>query len=254
MKNKTLGNLSTVLMVGGVIGVIATSVSVAIASPKAKKRLQTAEDNKDDELTNWETVKTLAPIYGPSIALGAATIGCIIGSNLANNKQLASLSATLAVGGRYIHRYKDKVKEMFGNEVDEKIDEEIKVEHPEDSYFSYESWCQLLENSSENNPGTPMLFYDLASGTFFEKTLEQVLLAEYHLNRNYILGGEATLNDWWFYLGLDTTEAGNNLVWTPLEAGDEWIDFGHKRKKTDDGREYYEIEIVTEPYNLDELP
>lgn len=250
MKNKTLRNMPTVLMVGGVIGVIATSVAVAIASPKAKERLQYEEDNKDEDLTKWETVKTLVPVYGLSVILGVATIGCIVGSNFANKKQIASLSAALAVGGRYVHRYKDKVKELFGDEMDQTIDEEIKVEHPDDTVFTYESWSQILDNSSENNPGTPMLFYDLASGTFFEKTLEQVLLAEYHLNRNYILEGEATLNDWRFYLGLDTTETGNNLVWTQLDEGDEWIDFGHKRKTTDDGREYYEIEIITEPYDI----
>mgnify|MGYP005802315235 FL=1 len=99
-----------------------------------------------------------------------------------------------------------------------------------------------------------MLFYEVQSGTCVEKTLEQVLLAEYHLNRNYILNGEVTLNDWYEYLGLDKTDTGDAAIWTPMDLGDEWIDCKHKKKTTSDGRVYYEISLVTEPYYIDMLP
>lgn len=254
MKNKTLGNMSTVLMIGSVMGVIATSISAAMTAPKANEKLRVAENNKEDDLTTLDTVKVLLPAYAPSIILGASTIACIIGSNVANKKQLASLSAAVAVGGKYVHQYKGKIREMFGSELDRTIDDEIKVEHPEDTIFTYDEWMGYLDNSSDDNPGTPMLFYDVASGIYFEKTLEQVLLSEYHLNRDYVLNGEVTMDDWWFYLGLDVPKSGNDVIWTPMDADEYWIDFAHVKRKTEEGAYYYEINIITEPYNIDMAP
>ena len=41
----------------------------------------------------------------------------------------------------------------------------------------------------EESSGKPVLWYEEYSKRFFRASLEQVLAAEYHVNRNYILGG-----------------------------------------------------------------
>ena len=43
-------------------------------------------------------------------------------------------------------------------------------------------------------------------------SLEQVLMAEYHLNRNYILRGEAVINELYEFLGLEPTDWGGLLI------------------------------------------
>lgn len=256
MKHK--GTVSIILTVISVFGFGATCYAVAKHTPDALERIKTAEDNKKDDLTMVEKVKAAAPAYASSAVLGVSTIACIVGSTILDKREQASLSSAIAFGSNYIHKYKGKIKELFGEELDKKVEESVDIEKPEDYNFTYDDQYDFAsyQNASEDNPGTPMLFYDLSSGTFFEKTLEQVLLAEYFLNRDYILAGEVTLNDWYNYIGLKDhmDELYNNLVWTPLEEGDEWIDFSHRHRVTDDGREYYEIEIITEPHHLDETP
>lgn len=259
MKHK--GTVSIILTAVSAVGFLATCIAVAKATPKAMERIKTAEEDKDNTLTTMEKVKAAAPAYASSVVIGASTMACMVGSTILDRKEQASLSSAIAFGSTYINKYKGKIKEFFGEEmekkVEEKVESEIEVEKPEEYNFSYEDLYGFgaYQNASEDNPGTPYLFYDLSSGTFFEKTIEQVLLAEYFLNRDYALGGEVTLNDWYNYLGLRDLmdELYNNLVWAPLEEGDEWIDFSHRHKVTDDGRDYYEIEIISEPHHLDEM-
>lgn len=253
MKQKT-GAMSIVLTALSGVAFIGTCVLVAKATPPALERIQKAEEEKGEELTKMEKVKAAAPAYIPSAILGASAIICMAGSTALDKKHQASLSSAIALGNNYAQKYKGKVKELFGVETEKEISESIDIQKPVDNTFPYESWCTMCFNESEDNPGTPMLFYEVQSGTFFEKTLEQVLLAEYHLNRNYILNGEVTLNDWYEYLGLDKTDTGDAAIWTPMDLGDEWIDFNHKKKTTSDGRVYYEISLVTEPYYIDMLP
>lgn len=256
MKHK--GTVSIILTAVSAVGFVVTCVAVAKATPKAMDRIRTAEDQTEKDLTTMEKVKAAAPAYFPSVVLGVSTLSCMIGSTILDKKEQASLSSAIAFGSNYMHKYKGKIKELFGVELDQKVEKEIDIQKPEDYNFVYDDLYDFAsyQNASEDNPGTPMLFYDLSSGTFFEKTLEQVLLAEYFLNRDYILSGEVTLNDWYNYIGLrdHMDELYNNLVWAPLEDGDEWIDFSHRHKITDDGREYYEIEIITEPHHMDEMP
>ena len=248
------GTVSIILTAISGVSFVATCILVAKETPTAMERLQKVREEKGEALTKVELVKAVAPAYAPAAALGVASLSCMVGSTVLDKKTQASLSSAIAVGTEYAKKYKGKVTELFGMETEKEIEKSIDIQYPEDSTFPYESWCTMCFNESENNPGTPMLFYEVQSGTFFEKTLEQVLLAEYHLNRNYILNGEVTLNDWYRYLGLDVTDTGDEAIWTPLDLGDEWIDFNHKKKTDSNGRTYYEISIVTEPYYIDMLP
>lgn len=48
-----------------------------------------------------------------------------------------------------------------------------------------------------------VLFYDGYSQRYFESKISQVLQAEYHLNRNFAIGADVTLNDFYLFLGID---------------------------------------------------
>lgn len=73
-------------------------------------------------------------------------------------------------------------------------------------------------------------------------------MAEYHLNRNYVLRGYAVLNEFYDFLGLENTDYGADLGW--IADGDDgifWIDFNHRKVVMDDGLECYIIECMYEP-------
>lgn len=110
------------------------------------------------------------------------------------------------------------------------------------AYFSMD--CDL---SIEDNDGSEKLFYDEFSNRYFEVTIEQVISAEYHLNRNYTLRGYSVLNELYEFLGLETTDNGSVLGWMPTDEGEYWIDFNHRKVVMDDGLECYIIEMPFEP-------
>lgn len=67
-------NASTILTGLASIGVVTTAVMAVKATPKALRLLEEAEQEKGEELTKWEKVKTAGSSYIPSVIVGTATI------------------------------------------------------------------------------------------------------------------------------------------------------------------------------------
>ena len=68
------------------------------------------------------------------------------------------------------------------------------------------------------------LFYDSFSKRYFQATISQVLQAEYHINRNMVLGAFVTLNDFYDFLGISHVEGGDVVGWLMFDSM-YWIDF-----------------------------
>ena len=180
-------NASTILTCLGGVGVVATTITAVKATPKALRLIEEAEQKKGERLTKWEKVKTAGPTYIPTVGLGISTLVCVFGSQILNKKQQAALMSAYALVDQSYKDYRRKLKELYGEEVDQEVREAIAIEKAEDvgvrgSYLGTN--CDL---SLEESNGEPQVFYDEHSGRYFESTIEQVLTAEYHLNRNYIL-------------------------------------------------------------------
>ena len=104
-------NSATILSFVAVAGVVATAITSANATPKAVRALDTAKLNKgEEELTKIEKVKTVLPVYLPTIITGAATVVCILGSNVLNQRTQASLSSAYAIVDQSYRDYRNKVR------------------------------------------------------------------------------------------------------------------------------------------------
>lgn len=207
----------------GCIGVIATTIMAIQSTPKALELLEDAEKEKGEDLSKWEIIKTTGPAYFPVIIAGIATVGCIAGAVILSEKQQASLISAYGLLNESYMKYQRKVIEAYGEEAHTEI---LKA---------------IAEDFSE-----PKLFYEEFSGRYFEAPLEQVLLAEYHVNRNMTLGALILLNDFYEFLGLERTEYGGEVGWY---VNDDyiWIDFNHRKVVMDDGLECYIIEALFPP-------
>lgn len=232
---------STILAITSVVGVVATSVTTAKATLKASKILKDAEEKK--ELTNAEKIKIAAPSYIFPIVLGASTIACIFGANILNKRQQTALVSAYALLDNSYKRYKNKVKELYGEEVHNNVIDSIAKEDVKDVYINAPGVISNYHNQLEDEDMTEnRLFYDEFSGRYFETSIEKVLLAEYHLNRNFILRGCAPLNEFYEFLGLEPTDYGDVLGWTVYEEI-FWIDFNHRKAIIGDDLECYIIEM-----------
>ena len=151
---------STLLTCLGAVGVVATSILVAKATPKAKLELKKAEVEKGEKLTKIEIVKAAGPSYIPSIIMGASTIGCIFGANILNKKVQASMASAYALLDRSFKEYVGKVKELYGEDADFRVRHEV----ASDKYEEYEEL-----------PDGEMLFFDYNSMQYFVSTIDQVI-------------------------------------------------------------------------------
>lgn len=235
-------NSSTILTCIGAAGVIATAVLTGRATIKAV-RIADGMDrfDLDEGKTIYppqkEIVKAVWKEYIPAAATGLATIALIFGANALNKKQQATLVSAYALLDQTYREYKNKVKEVLGEESAGKVEDTIAREK-----------CKASQIVPK---GDNLLFFDPFYGEPFERTMLEVQDAEYRLNQKFAIEGEATLNDFYEFLGLNPIVTGNYIGWTQEASFDnynyQWIEFEHIPKEGDDGMVYYMIEMPWPP-------
>lgn len=230
-------NASTILTCIGGVGVIVTSVLAVKATPKAMQLLEEAKEEKEEDLTKLEVVKVVGPAYIPSVLVGASTIACIFGANILNKRKQAAIMSAYALIDNSYKEYKKKVVELYGEDADEEVREEV----AKDRYKATD-----IEYSGEQQ-----LFYDEFSGRYFESTMEKVIRAEYEINRKISLWGAAFLNEFYEELGIPQVDYGEHLGWSSGGLMDytwsDWLDFHHSKTLIDDDLECYIITMGVEP-------
>lgn len=230
-------NASTILTCIGGAGVVGTAIMAVKATPKALERIETAEEIKGEKLTKMEAVKVAGPVYIPTVITGVATIACVFGANVLNQKKQAALMSAYALLDNSYKEYRNKVAELYGDDANSKVKNEIAKDH-------------LKDAKASGDPET-RLFYDEYSERYFESTIEKVLQAEYDLNRMISIDYGVYLNEFYELLGIDTVDYGNYMGWSTYELLDCqwncWIEFEHRKVILDDGLECTIIGLRTEP-------
>lgn len=229
----------TILTCVSAVGVVATAVLTAKATPKALKCVKAAKEAKNSEtgenLTRMETIGACWRCYVPAAVTGIATIGCIFGVNVLNRRQQASLASAYALVNRQFRDYKGKVKELYGQEAHEKVMSALAAEKSTKPPIYAGTMIGTSSLDFEGANEEERLFYDSFSERYFQATISQVLQAEYHLNRNFSLsGGFITLNEFYKMLGIQGIPDGDDLGWM-VSDGLYWVDFDHTRALVDDG-------------------
>lgn len=236
----------TVLSCAGAAGVVGTSVLAVKATPKALRKIRADSrnaHNDPDAYTKLEAIQSAWIYYIPSVVMGAATMICIFGANILNKHQQAAITSAYALLNDAYQDYKDKLKELYGEDAHRKIMEAIAVEKADDMYIASTG---LLGGSSldfaEHDPEDNQLFYDSFSKRYFESSINRVIQAEYYLNRDFAIGGYRSVNDFYEFLGIEPISGGDEIGWD-ISSGLSWIDFDHYKTVLDDGLEVCVIDM-----------
>lgn len=242
----------TILICVSAVGVVATAVLAAKAAPKAKLLLEQAEAEKGEELTNLEKVRTAGRVYIPAAVTGVLTITCMFSANTLSRKSQAALSSAYVLLDQSFRRYQGKVKELFGEDAHKRVVNEIMAEDVENVSVTAQGgfFNSSLDFGVDNE--VTRRFYDSFSGRAFNSTIEKVIQAEYHLNRNFCIHGAASVSEFYEFLGLpDESEVNKAIGW---DCADElyWVDFNHSITRLDDGFEYCVIDFVFDPAPIPE--
>ena len=220
---KLAPHVPDILTATACIGVGATAVMCGKNTLAAHDILK-AYDEENPDATTKDRVRKAAPAYIPTIILATATIACIIGARTTSAKQTAALASAYTIATEAAARYRDKVIEVVGEEkakeVDEKIaDEQLKA-HP----------------LSEQQPiivGTgKVLCFDTLSSRYFMSDMETLRKVQNDMNRIILDDMFASLNDFYYRIGLDPMNLGEELGWTI----DSLIDLKFTSRLSDDGQ------------------
>ena len=215
-------NMPTILSIGAAVGVVVSNILTNKASIKATLKVDEVEKKKHRELTFIEEVKVVAPIYAPSIVVGAATIGCIFGSNFLNKKQLAALAGAMSILQANFKRYREEVVREVGEEKEEEIWKAVK--EPATRTISEQ------ESKFVNTTGLTFFIDSLTDEGFYtdKSTVESAILK---LNRKLALNPNqtVTLNEFRHDLELHPTNFGNIVGWSKIDMDEndkvnEWVD------------------------------
>ena len=241
-------NMPTILSIGAAVGVVVSNILTNKASIKATLKVDEIEKKKHRELTFIEEVKVVAPIYAPSIVVGAATIGCIFGSNFLNKKQLAALAGAMSILQANFKRYRTEVVNEVGKEKEENI---WKASRPNGESL----YKTVSEQESKFVDTTGLTFFidSLTDEGFYtdKATVESSILK---LNRKLQMNPNqtVTLNEFRNDLDLHPTNFGNIVGWSKIDVDeydttDPWIDIQLVPFENTDG---YYIRYLSLPHGL----
>lgn len=238
-------NSTTLLSIAATVGVVVTTVLAVKATPKAEEKIRDIPKKENEELSKKEIIKATWKVYIPTLLVGTATIGCIIGSNSLSRKQQAALAGAYVVLAKNYKRYKDQVIQFFGEDADKKVKDAIAKDE--------------VENERRPVSSDVCLFYEEHYGEIFQRSMLEVLSAEYEMNRRFITNGEVPLNDFYDLLALDHRLDTEELGWGQEDVFDAcqccWLNFEHQLTVTDDGMEIYTITVDAPPTpNYSQIP
>lgn len=154
---------STILTVIGAIGVGATAVIAVKDTPKALRIIDEAEQEKGEELTVKEKIITAGPVYIPAIAVGVSTIACIFGANALNKRNQAALMSAYALLDQSYKDYKRKVSDIYGEDADKKIIEEVTKEE-----------LEPRDNTDDTDDSNVVTIFDGTTMRSFESVLDRI--------------------------------------------------------------------------------
>ena len=252
-----------ILVVTGVVGIIASTVMACKATTKvsdivddAKETIDTIHDsvgkglhtsdgeeytqevaNKDLVIVYAQTGWKLVKLYGPSVALGVASIGCMIGSNHILRKRNIALAAAFKAVDTSFKEYRDRVIDRFGKEMDRELRFGIKAKEIEEKVVDENGNETTVTKTVEvADPNVAHSIYSIVwcegnTGWTRNAELNKVFLIQTQnaANDKLRLNGILTLNEVYDMLGVPRTAYGQIAGWVYTEddsIGDGFVDFG----------------------------
>ena len=278
-----------ILLVTGVAGVVASSIMACkatlkvqdvldeakgqldtihevVANPERANKYTVEDSKKDMAIVYTQTGVKLIKLYGPSIALGIASLSCIIGSNRILNKRNVALAAAYATVDKGFKEYRERVIERFGKELDKELKYNIKAEEVEEVTVDEKGNETVTKKTiqvadlDDPNKYSPysIVFDDGNPGWDKDPELTKFYLIQQQNWANDLLKsrGHLFLNEVYDMLGAPRTKAGAQVGWIYDEGNDNYdnfVDFGifniNSRKACDFINGYEKVIILD--FNVD---
>ena len=248
-----------ILVTAGIIGTVASTILACKATTKAgalventKKEIEAVnsvandptfvevysdKDHKRDlAIVYAKSGLEFAKLYGPSVLLGAASIGMILTSHKILNTRNVAIAAAYATVDKSFKEYRGRVIDRFGKELDRELKYNVKADTIEEKVVDEKGKEKTVERSIQVvDPTTTSdyaRFYDDGC-TGWSKDPEANLMflkaQQSFANKKLQVQGYLFLNDVYEMLGIPKSKAGQVVGWVYDERDldrDNFVDFG----------------------------
>ena len=239
IQNGVVKHSPELLMGLGIGGMFATTIMAVKATPKALKQIESAKQEKGEDLTKTETVKAAWKPYIPAAVTGVASMGCLLGANSIHTRRNAALVTAYQISTTALNEYKDKVVETVGEATAKEIRDKVVEEKKENITKNHPTYIIAMDDD--------VLMYEPLSNQEFKSTTNKVEKAAIEMNK-YLTTGHShsiALNEFLTELGLKKAPAsvGEELGWY---AG-YTIDITFDVEMNDSGKPRLRIEYLVPP-------
>ena len=272
-----------ILVVGGVVGLVASGVMACkattklsailddskeqielfdkvAANPEMVKEEYTVEDaEKDKKIVKVQTAVKVAKLYAPSIAVGVVSIGAIFASNNIMRKRNVALGAAYATVDRAFKDYRNRVVDRFGEELDKELRYNLKTkevkETVEDGGGKKKTVKRNIKYMDSPMPSEFAVIYDDGCAGWTKDPEDNkffLIQQQRYANERLKRRGYLSLNEVYELLGFPSTKAGQVVGWLydckdPNYKGDNFVDFGLYNVDYEPNRDFvngYERNII----------
>ena len=272
-----------ILVVGGVVGLVASGVMACKATTKlsailddSKEQIElfdkvaanpemvneeyTVEDaEKDKKIVKVQTAVKVAKLYAPAVAIGMVSIGAIFASNNIMRKRNVALGAAYATVDQAFKDYRNRVVDRFGEELDKELRYNLKTkevkETVEDENGKKKTVKRNIKYMDSAMPSEFAVIYDDGCAGWTKDPEDNkffLIQQQRYANERLKRRGYLSLNEVYELLGFPSTKAGQVVGWLydckdPNYKGDNFVDFGLYNVDCEPNRDFvngYERNII----------
>lgn len=201
--------------------------------------------------TGWKFVK----LYGPSVAVGIASIGCLVGATWILRKRNIALAATVTALDTSFKEYRGRLIERFGEDLDRELRFNIKAKEIEETVVDEDGnetvVKKVVHEVDPNAHSMYSVFFDDGNiGWSKNPELNKVFLIQQQEAANFRLKTEGflSLNDVYKMIGAPLTYYGQVAGWVysdDPDSGDNYVSFGLFDNENEKARDFINLREKT---------
>ena len=251
----------------GTVGVVTSAVMACKATTKISEILDNTNDQldtirdaannldladqysaddakKDTTIVYIQTGVKFMKLYAPAVAVGVASLGCLLGSNHILRKRNVALAAAYTAVDKSFKAYRGRVVERFGEEMDRELRYNIKAKEVQEivtdengNETTVTSTIEVPEINHDNSEYA-RCFDETCIGWTRDPEYNMMFVTQIQnwANDRLQSKGYLYLNEVYEMLGFQRTKAGQVVGWLYNGDGDNYVDFGifnikHKQKR-----------------------
>lgn len=253
---KAKANSPKLLFVTGVTGMVGSTILACRATLKLSEVLDETNNNlhiakslqhrdysahdrqKDTAIIYTQSILKIGKLYMPAVGVGVLSIACLTKSHNILTERNAGLTAAYIAVDKAYNRYRERVIERYGEEVDNEFRYDLV---PQADMDDRGKAGPVYLAPGPNSESMYARFFDEYSPNWSKEPEYNLLFLKSQQNyANDMLKarGHLFLNEVYDMLGIDRSRAGQVVGWVISDEGDNYVDFGFYDKDKEAARAF----------------